>query len=112
MRGKKDPNSLTHRREGWTSLSRYIGLFAAIYMWRKKKGAHGPVLIDPTEVGQCRAGYQSIKCRRAGELYLLEMAQKGMKVAKVKMLAADVQTEEDMLGKRRKLISVGSRAVK
>jgi hypothetical protein len=97
---------------GLDKLIRIYGSVCRYLHVEEKKGAHGPVLIDPTEVGQCRVGYQSIKCRRAGELYLLEMAQKGMKVAEVKMLVADVQTEEDMLGKRRKLISVGSRAVK
>ncbi len=38
-------------------------------------------------------------------MYLLELAQKGMKVAGAKMLAADVLIEEDILGKRCKLIT-------
>ncbi len=42
-------------------------------------------------------GYPLIEWRRAGELYLLELAQKGMNVARAKMLAADVLTEEDKL---------------
>jgi hypothetical protein len=66
-------------------------------MWKKKKSAHGPVFVNPTGVGRCRMGYPLIECRRAGELYLLELAQKEMNVARAKMLAADVLTEEDML---------------
>ncbi len=72
-------------------------MFAAIYTWKKKKAAHGPVFINPTGVGRCRMGYPLIECRRAGERNLLELAQKGMNDARVKMLAADVLTEEDML---------------
>jgi hypothetical protein len=55
-------------------------------------------------------GYPYIECWQAGELYLLELVQKGMKVAGAKMLAADVLTEEDILVKRCKLITIGSRA--
>jgi hypothetical protein len=43
-------------------------------------------------------------------MYLLELAQKRMKVAGAKMLAAEVLTEEDLLGRRQKLITVSSRA--
>jgi hypothetical protein len=45
-------------------------------------------------------------------MYLLEMAQKGMKVAGAKMLSADVLIEEDLLGMKQKLITVGSRSGK
>jgi hypothetical protein len=44
-------------------------------------------------------------------LYLLELAQKGMGISGAKMSATDVLTEEDVLGQRRKLITVSSRAV-
>ncbi len=54
-------------------------------------------------------GYPSIECRRAGELYLLELVQKGMKISGERLLATDVVTEEDVIGKRRKLIMIGSR---
>ncbi len=43
-------------------------------------------------------------------MYLLELAQKGMGISGAKMLAMDVLTEEDVLGQKRKLITVGSRA--
>jgi hypothetical protein len=56
-------------------------------------------------------GYPSAECQRAGELYLLELAQKGMGISGAKMLATDVLTEEDVLGQKRKLITVGSWAV-
>jgi hypothetical protein len=72
-------------------------VFAAIYTWKKKKAAHGPVFINSTGVGRFRMGYPLIEWRRAGELYLPELAQKGMNVARAKMLAADVLTEEDKL---------------
>ncbi len=35
--------------------------------------------------------------------------KKGMKISGARMLATDVVTEEDMIGKRRKLIVIGSR---
>jgi hypothetical protein len=54
-------------------------------------------------------GYPSLECQLAGELYLLELAQKGMKIAGVRMLATDVASEEDVIGRRRKLIVIGSR---
>jgi hypothetical protein len=46
-------------------------------------------------------GYPSIKCQRAGELYLLELAQKGMQISRARMLATD---EEDVIRRKRKLI--------
>ncbi len=45
-------------------------------------------------------GYPSVKYQRTGEMYLLELAQKGMKVAGAKMLAADMLMEEDLLGEK------------
>ncbi len=87
----------------------YGHVITAIYKWRKKTGAKGPVIINPTEDGRQKIGYQSAECWRAGELYLLELAQKGMGISGAKMLATNVVTEEDMLGQRRKLITVGSR---
>jgi hypothetical protein len=60
---------------------------------------------------QKKGGYPSVVYWRAGEMYLLKMAQKGMKVAGVKMLAVDVLKKDDVLGRRRKLITVRSRVV-
>jgi hypothetical protein len=74
-------------------------------------GAQGPIIINPTKDGARRVGYPLVECRRAGELYLLEVAQKGMGISGAKMLATNIVTEEDMLGQRRKLITIGSRAV-
>jgi hypothetical protein len=56
----------------------YGSVVAAIYKWRKKTGAQGPVIINPIKDGMWRVGYPSAECRRAGELYLLKLAQKGM----------------------------------
>jgi hypothetical protein len=88
----------------------YGYVVAAIYKWRKKTGAQGHVIINPIEDRMQRIGYPSAEFRRAGELYLLELAQKGMGISAAKMLATNVVTEEDVLGQRRKLITVGSRA--
>ncbi len=41
---------------------------------------------------------------------MLELVQKGMGISGAKMLATNVVTEEDVLGQKRKLITVGSRA--
>ncbi len=46
---------------------------------------------------------------RVAELYLLENAQKGLKVQGAMMLAADVLTKEYILGVKRKLVTLGSR---
>jgi hypothetical protein len=97
------------RKEGLDRLIRVYGdVIAAVYKWMKKGGAQGPVIINPIEKGGYRIMYTSPECRRAGELYLLELAQKGMGIAGPKMLATDVLTEEDVLGKKKKLITVGS----
>ncbi len=89
--GNKFP---TTRKGGLNRLVRVYGyVFAAIYKWRKKKGAQGPVIINPIKKGGYRTGYPSPGCRRARELYLLELAQKEMGIAGAKMLATDVLTE-------------------
>jgi hypothetical protein len=85
----------------------YGYVVAAIYKWRKKTGAWGPVIINPIEDGTQKIGYPSAECRQAGELYLLELAQKGMGISGARMLVTIVVTEEDVLRQRRKLISVG-----
>jgi hypothetical protein len=82
---------------------------AAVYKWRKKKGAVGPVMINPVKTGAHTIGYPSAECLRSAELYLLERAQKGMKISGAKMLAIDVVTEKDINGVKRKLIVIGSR---
>jgi hypothetical protein len=53
----------------------------------------------------CKVGYPSIECQRREDVPA-GIAQKGMKVAGAKMLAADILTEEDLLGRRRKLITI------
>ncbi len=50
------------------------------------------------------------KCFLAGEKYLLELAQKGRKVYGAQMVAASVLAGEDVVGRRRKLITVGLKA--
>jgi hypothetical protein len=74
---------------------------AAVYKWRKKKGAVGPVITNPTGKGAHMIGYPSLECLRSAELYLLEQAQRRMKIAGAKMLAMDVVTEEDINGTKR-----------
>jgi hypothetical protein len=54
-------------------------------------------------------GYPSAECRRSVELFLLEQAQKGMKIPGAKQLIVDTVTEEDINGVKRKLIGIGSR---
>jgi hypothetical protein len=66
-------------------------------------------MINPIKRGERTIGYPSAKCLRPAELYLLERAQKGMKILGAKMLAMDVVTEEDINGVKRKLIVIGSR---
>jgi hypothetical protein len=88
----------------------YGYVISAIYKWRKKTGARGPITINPIEDRTQRIRYPSAECRWAGELYLLELAQKGMGISWAKMLASNVVTEENVLGQRRKLITAGLRA--
>ncbi len=48
---------------------------AAVYKWRKKTGAAGPVIINSTQLPNGKVfGYPSIQCLRAAELFLLENA--------------------------------------
>ncbi len=95
---------------GLERLIRVYGLvMAAVYKWRKKRGAAGPVMINPIRTSDHTIGYPSAECLRSAELYLLEQAQKGMKISGAKMLAMDVVTEEDINGVLRKLIVIGSR---
>ncbi len=63
------------------SLDRLIRVYgyvmAAVYKWRKKTGATGPVIINGTQLPSSKVfGYPSIQCLRAAELFLLEKAQK------------------------------------
>jgi hypothetical protein len=58
---------------------------AAMYKWRNKTGATGPVIINGTQLPNGKVfGYPSIQCLRAAELFLLESAQKGLKTSRVK----------------------------
>ncbi len=54
-------------------------------------------------------GYPSAECLRSAELFILEQAQRGMKIPGAKMLTVDTVTERDMNGVARKLIVIGSR---
>ncbi len=57
----------------------YGYVMAAVYKWRKKTGAAGPVIINSTQLPSSKVfGYPSIQCLRAAELFLLESAQRGM----------------------------------
>ncbi len=103
---------LSIRKEGIDRLIRVSGyVVAAVYKWRKTIGDRGPVIINPIKKRGQKMGYPSAECQRAGELYLLELAQIGMGISGEKMLATDVLSEEDILGQKRKLIMVGSWAV-
>ncbi len=83
---------------------------AALYKWRRKAGASGPVLINITHLpGGQVIGYPSAECLRSAELFLLEQAQKGMKVPKARTLTVDTVTEEDVNGIKRKLTVIGTR---
>jgi hypothetical protein len=83
---------------------------AAVYKWRKKRGATGPVIINGTQLPSGKVfGYPSIQCLRAAELFLLEKAQKGLKTSKMRSLNVDTATEEDVIGVKRKLVVISSR---
>jgi hypothetical protein len=79
----------------------YGFVLAAVYKWRKKKGALGPVMINPVKMDAHTIGYLSAESLRSAELYLLERSQKEMKISGAKMLAMDVVTEEDINGVKR-----------
>jgi hypothetical protein len=51
--------------------------------------------------------YPSAKCLRSAELFLLEQAQKGMRIPGAKQLTIDTVTEEDVNRVKRKLIVIG-----
>jgi hypothetical protein len=82
VRGAKEPpeGKVCFPTIGKGGLERLIRVYgyvvAAIYKWKKKTGARGPVIINPNKDGEWKIRYPSAKCRRAGELYLLELAQK------------------------------------
>jgi hypothetical protein len=83
---------------------------AAVYKWRKKTGAAGPVIINNTQLpNRKKIGYPSIQCLRSAELFLLERAQKEMKTSRTKSLNVDTVTEEDVNGIKRKLTVIGTR---
>ncbi len=108
---KGQPPFPSPTKVGLDRLLRVYGyLFAAAYKWRKKEGSQGPVLINSVSSERQRKGYPSSECRQAREMYLLELAQKRMQVAGAKMLAADGLIKEGVVGRRRRLITVSSRA--
>jgi hypothetical protein len=76
------------KKGGLDRLIRVYGyVMAAVYKWRKRTGAMGPVIINGTQLPNGKVlGYPSIECLRAAELYLLEKAQKDLKAAKMKSL--------------------------
>jgi hypothetical protein len=45
----------------------YGSVMAVVYKWRKKKGAVGPVIINPNGKGSRKIGYPSLECRRSAE---------------------------------------------
>jgi hypothetical protein len=99
------------KKGGLDRLIRVYGyVMAAMYKWRKKTGATGPVIINGTQLPSGKVfGNPSIQCLRAAELFLLEKAQKGLKTSRMKSLNVDTVTEEDVIGVRRKLVVIGSR---
>jgi hypothetical protein len=108
--GEEDDDFPTQVKEGLERLVRIYGyVIVAVYKWRKKKEAAGPIIINSTKKSAHVIGYPSLECLRSAELYLLEQAQRGMKISEAKMLAMDVVTEEDINGVKRKLIVIGSR---
>jgi hypothetical protein len=83
---------------------------AALYKWRKKEGATGPVIINTTQFSNGKViGYPSAQCLRSAELFLLERAQKGMQLPRASPLTVDTVVEEDINGIKRKLTVVGTR---
>jgi hypothetical protein len=109
--GKQEDDFPEVRRGGLDRLIRVYGyVMAAIHRWKRKKGAAGPVLINLTSLlGGRVIGYPSVECLRSAELFLLEQAQKGMKIPGAKQLTTDTITEEDVNGVKRNLIVIGSR---
>jgi hypothetical protein len=99
------------KKGGLDRLIRVYGyVMAAVYKWRKKTGATGPVIINGTQLPSGKVfGYPSIQCLRAAELFLLKKAQKGLKTSRMKSLNVDTVIEEDVIGVGRKLVVIGSR---
>jgi hypothetical protein len=74
------------KKGGLERLVRVFGyVMAAVYQWRGKARAGGPVIINSGRKGQHRIGYPSLECWQAAESYLLEPAQKGMKISGARM---------------------------
>jgi hypothetical protein len=73
-----------------------------IYLWQPTSGERMGMLslVTINETGECR---------EAAEVYLLENHKKGLRVKRVKILAIDVLSEEDVLGIKFNLIILGSR---
>jgi hypothetical protein len=107
----QEPEIPEVKRGGLDRLIRVYGyVMAAVYKWRKKTGAAGPVIINNTQLPNGKViGYLSIQCLRSAELFLLERAQKGMKTQRTKSLNVDTVVEEDVNGIKRKLTVVGTR---
>jgi hypothetical protein len=103
-----DPEFPEVKKGGLDRLIRVYGyVMAAVYKWRKKTGATGPVIINGTQLPSGKVfGYPSIQCLRAAELFLLEKAQKGLKTSRMKSLNVDTAIEEDVIGVRRKLVVI------
>jgi hypothetical protein len=99
------------KRGGLDRLVRVYGyVMAAVHKWKKKGGAPGPILINITRLSGGRViGYPSAECLRSAELFLLELAQKQMKIPRAKMLTMDTVMKEDINGIKRKLIVIGTR---
>jgi hypothetical protein len=99
------------KKGGLDRLIRVYGyMMAAVYKWRKKTGAAGPVIINGTKLPSGKVfGYPSIQCLRAAELFLLEKAQKDLKTSRMRSLNVDTTTEVDVIRVRRKLVVIGSR---
>jgi hypothetical protein len=106
-----DPDFPEVKKGGLDRLIRVYGyVIAAVYKWRKKTGAAGPVIINGTQLPSGKVfRYPSIQCLRAAELFLLEKAQKGLRTSRMKSLNVDSVTEEDVNGIKRKLVVIGSR---
>jgi hypothetical protein len=99
------------KKGGLDRLIRVYGyVMAGVHKWKKKREAPGPALINITRLlGGRVIGYPSAECLRSAELFLLEQAQKGMKIPGAKMLTVDTVTEEDINGVKRKLIVIRTR---
>jgi hypothetical protein len=106
-----EPDFPEVKKGGLDRLIRVYGyVMAAVYKWRKKTGAMGPMIINGAQLPSGKVfGYPSVQCLQAAELFLLEKAQKGLKAAKMRSLNVDTVAEEDVNGITRKLVVIGSR---